>query len=321
MNVLNGLEAVVSSEELDLKSPPPALETVLQPGSSLFASPVRRALERLLKDEAGAPEDPLKQLDLCRSWCLEELDISNENRRDLKAIFRTAEILLREDTERSFSYHPGLLQAMWRRPTLEYGFGQLPCMPETTQRRLQMAEPGAQSRCLILGDDDLMGLCWSLMYEQPCDVFEIDQRLLSFYRDLSPKGLQFYERDLTRGLPAEFHGKYDIIYTDPMYGKAGFDMFLTCCSQGLSDAPSARLFLNTRPDLIEDGESLPQRLQAVGLCLARKHPSFSRYRLPDVTRRLALESLNSVPLPRFFLRGLLKVPYYYSDLLEVARLK
>ena len=81
-----------------------------------------------------------------------------------------------------------------------------------------------------------------------------------------------------------------------------------------------RHFLNTRPDLIEEGHRLEERLAQVGLHIVQQFPSFSRYRFPQETRRRALQSLSVVDLPRWFLRGLLKVPYYYSDLMEIARL-
>ena len=105
-----------------------------------------------------------------------------------------------------------------------------------------------------------------------------------------------------------------------MYGRNGMDMFLTCCAQGLSTSAHARLFLNTRPDLIEGGEKLEERLSSVGLGVLSHRQNFSRYRLPERTRRMALDALRPSGLPRYLLRALLKVPYYYSDLLEVARL-
>jgi hypothetical protein len=323
-NVLSGLEVVVEPRELELSGTPDSRSVFCGKSAENIGSHVIRAVDRLTTAHCGAepPPDALERLTLCRTRCLEALEPDSEAHRDLKALFQTAEYLLREDTDREFNYLSGLLSTMWRRPNLEYGFGQLPCMPETTQRRVAQAEPflAPDSRGLILGDDDLMGLCWGLMYDQPCDVFELDQRLLDFYQSCATEGLAYHQRDLTRGLPTEFHGLYDVIFTDPMYGKAGMDMFLKCCAQGLSKSPRARLFLNTRPDLIEEGDRLTERLANLGLHISKRTPGFSRYRFPDETRRLALDSLRATHLPRSFLRGLLKVPYYYSDLLEVVRI-
>jgi branched-chain polyamine synthase A-like protein len=323
-NVLTGRDIVVSPEVLDSVNHCSRNDSVFSDECPNHGAHVVRAVDRLLKSHPreALPSDALERFTLCRSRCLEELEISPETKRDLRAVFRTAETFLREDTERQFDYTDGLLQVLWQRPNLEYALGQLPCMPETTQRRVSVAQPFLKddSRCLILGDDDLMGLCWGLMYEQDCDVFELDQRLLDFYEGQPREGLSFHQRDLTQGLPGEFHGLYDIIFTDPMYGRQGMNMFLLCCSQGLSRSPQARLFLNTRPDLIEDGDRLPERLADLGLRIVKNHSSFSRYRFPEKTRRMALDALSACPLPRYFLRGLLKVPYYYSDLMEVARI-
>ena len=321
-NVLTGQEAVVWPEELGSAH---AQCSVFFPQSpERIGSQVRRAVDRLLKSHTSQalPDDPMERFSLCRSRCLSELELDPQSSRDLQAVFYTAETFLSEDNDREFQYASGLLQAVWQRPKLEYGFGQLPCMPETTQRRVAMAQSylKPKSRCLVLGDDDLMGLCWGLTYQQGCDVFELDQRLLDFYRASPRDTLTFYQRDLTQGLPDEFHGLYDIIFTDPMYGRQGMNMFLLCCAQGLSRSEQARLFLNTRPDLIEDGDRLVERLAEVGLRVVRHHRGFSRYRLPEQTRRMALDALGACPLPRYFLRGLLKVPYYYSDLLEISRL-
>ncbi|MFA5505280.1 MAG: bis-aminopropyl spermidine synthase family protein [Vulcanimicrobiota bacterium] len=283
-----------------------------------------RALERVLKEwGAEVPSGPVERLELCCRHCLERLARQDEVARDLKAVFRTARAFLSEPEDRTFEFLPGLLPSAWQRPSLEYGFGQLPCMPESTQRRVSLAREhlSSESRGLVLGDDDLMGLGWGLAYEQPCDIFELDQRILEFYGKLNLSvGLTFHQRDLTLGLPEEFHGKYDFIFTDPMYGKEGMNMFLLCCSQGLSHSGRSRLFLSTRPDLIEEGERLPERLAAVDLRIVQTHRNFSRYKLPEQTRRLALESLRPSGLPRYLLRALLKVPYYYSDLLEVSRI-
>ena len=58
----------------------------------------------------------------------------------------------------------------------------------------------------------------------------------------------------------------------------------------------------------------------MGLRIQSHRRNFSRYKLPDRTRRMALDALRPTGLPRYLLRGLLKVPYYYSDLLEVVRI-
>ena len=318
------LENVVTGEQLQV-APEQLLDTLklYRPLPMPSTTPLLRAVDRVLREwslEGGS--SPLERLTDCQQHCFDKAVLEGDLGRDLRGVFQTALAFLEEPSDRSFAFNQEFLQAIWLRPTLEFQFGQLPCMPESTQRRIELARPylQPQSRALILGDDDLMGLCWGQTFEQPCDIFELDQRILDFYADSPVSSLEFHQRDLTQGLAEAYHGKYDFIFTDPMYGKDGMDMFLTCCSQGLSFSDHARLFLSTRPDLIEAGDQLEERLRSVGLRVQSHHRNFSRYKLPDRTRRMALDALRPTGLPRYLLRGLLKVPYYYSDLLEVVRI-
>lgn len=244
--------------------------------------------------------------------------------RDLRSLFSHYRTFMARDasSQQGYQFAPGFLSASRERPLPLEEFAQLPCMPHTTQERVLLAEPclGAESRCLVLGDDDLIGLHWGLTRPQSCDVFELDQALLDFLQ-ASDLGLSLHTRDLTEGLPAEFHGLYDVIYTDPMYTRAGWDMFAMCCSQGLSSSPRARVFLTTRPDLIEDGDLLEQRLAEVGLKILKRTPDFSRYNLPALTRRKALLELQRSGLSIQLLQGLMEIPYLYTEMLELGRVK
>jgi hypothetical protein len=325
---LNGkplLENVLTGEALQA-APEQLLEiqkVLRSPDQAQLNTPLLRAVDRVLRQwSVETDASPSERLEICRQYCFKKAVFEGDIERDLRGVFNTALAFLQEPTDRSFTFNQKFLQSVWRRPTLEFHFGQLPCMPESTQRRIEQATPYLQpeSRALILGDDDLMGLCWGQTFDKPCDIFELDQRILDFYADSPVEGLEFHQRDLTKGLAEPYHGRYDIIFTDPMYGKDGMDMFLTCCSQGLSNSNQARLFLSTRPDLIEAGDKLEERLRSVGLRVHAHHRDFSRYKLPERTRRMALDALRPSGLPRYLLRGLLKVPYYYSDLLEVARI-
>ena len=319
-NVVTGKKLLVPPADIHQAL---AASELAQDDLKRWEAPLLRSVDRAMREWSLHSEaSPLQKLDQCREHCLSTVTLTGELERDLKAVFQTASAFLGEPTDRRFDFNPEFLTEIWRRPSLEFQYGQLPCMPETTQRRIELAEPHLrdESRGLILGDDDLMGLCWAAKTSRPCDIFEIDQRIVAFYSERKRSTLQVHQRDLTKGLPDEFHGLYDFIFTDPMYGRSGMDMFLTCCAQGLSTSPQARLFLSTRPDLIEGGEKLEERLASVGLKVLSHRQNFSRYRLPEQTRRMALDALRPSGLPRYLLRALLKVPYYYSDLLEVARL-
>jgi hypothetical protein len=105
-----------------------------------------------------------------------------------------------------------------------------------------------------------------------------------------------------------------------MYNEEGMNMFLRCCSDGLSANKQATVYLTTRPELIEGAERFGNRLQEVGLRLNKVHRHFSRYRLPDHTRQLAFAELKGSGLPLQLLWTLLNVPYYYADMLELKKI-
>lgn len=243
---------------------------------------------------------------------------SAEPVRDLKALFDHLRTHLAQDCQRSdgFPYLSGFLSATAGRPLALDEYAQLPCMPASTQRRALLAEPllDAESRCLVLGDDDLVGLFWNMRMGSPCDVFELDPALLDFLKPrVGEKALHC--RDLTEGLPAEFHHRYDVIFTDPMYTREGWDLFLQCCREGIKETEKARVFLTTRPDLIEDGDKLLERLTAVGFQVDWREPNFSRYSIPQSTRRKAFANLRPSGVSPQLLQGLLQIPYLYSEML------
>lgn len=241
---------------------------------------------------------------------------TEEHVRDLKALFDHLRTHLEQDCQSADGYHykPGFLSATAGRPLPLDEFAQLPCMPATTQRRALLA--GAdKERCLVLGDDDLVSLFWSQQMDSPCDVLELDPALLDFLRPRLRDEVELHCRDLTEGLPPEFHHRYDAIFTDPMYTREGWDLFLLCCRQGLAPSPEARVYLTTRPDLIEGGEQILERLARLGFEVEWREANFSRYSIPLATRRKAFASLRPSGVSPQLLQGLLQIPYLYSEML------
>jgi hypothetical protein len=221
----------------------------------------------------------------------------------------------------TFSYAKGLLSESAGRPLPREDYEQQPCLPETSQRRIEKARPhlSDDSRCLILGDDDLLSLYWSRWVENPCDVFELDEELIQFLSPRLAGHVKLHPRDLTEGLPDEFRGRYHLIFTDPMYERTGMDLFLKCCSTGLSDNPRARVFFTTRPDMIEDGEQLEQRMANVGLSIEEKYLNFSRYRLPDFYRRKLIRGFHQAGISPQIVQGFCQIPFLYADLFVLKR--
>lgn len=75
---------------------------------------------------------------------------------------------------------------------------------------------------LIIGDDDLMGLCFS-KFCNPLEVFivDVDERLINHIKKEKTRldlNLSIKRYDIREELPGELRGKYDIFYTNPPYG-------------------------------------------------------------------------------------------------------
>lgn len=242
---------------------------------------------------------------------------------DFLALLDHVRTFLREDAPDPgpFLFPPGYLSLTAGRPLPRYDYEQQPCMPATTVKRVQQATGrlSSDSRGLILGDDDLIGLYWSGQLTHPADVFELDTELITFLEPHLRDGVSIRKRDLTKGLPEEFCGLYDVVFTDPMYRADGMDLFMLCAASGLSSNPDARVYFSTRPDLIQRGGVFAERLAEAGLVIETRIPNFSRYRMPDFSRKLILRDFRTWQAPLQLVEGLLQVPYFYADLFVLKK--
>jgi hypothetical protein len=276
--------------------------------------------------------DPLERLDLVSELVVEQLRavaprVDRWKRRsgvdDFRALVDHVKTFLREDAADAgiFEFPEGYLSATAGRPLPRYDYEQQPCMPATTVNRVLEATRGLKdgSRGLILGDDDLIGLYWSQRVERPADVFELDTELIEFLRPQLSERVSIRERDLTHGLPEEFVGQYDVVFTDPMYRADGMDLFMLCAASGLSDDPEARVYFSTQPDLIQDGKRLEERLAEAGLAVERRLPNFSRYPMPDFARKLIMRDFLAWQAPAQLVDGMLAIPYFYADLFVLKK--
>lgn len=238
---------------------------------------------------------------------------------DFSALVEHVRTFLSEDAgdAGAFRFPDGYLSSTSGRPLPRYDYEQQPCMPATTANRVEKALSGGGhpgSRALVLGDDDLIGLFWSREVRRPADVFELDTELIEFLRPQLAEAATIHQRDLTHGLPEEFHGLYDVVFTDPMYRADGMDLFMLCAASGLSDHPDARVYFSTRPDLIQEGGRLEERLAQAGLAIESRLPNFSRYPMPDFARKLIMRDFMAWNAPAQLVDGLLGIPYFYADL-------
>ncbi|MFA5505281.1 MAG: bis-aminopropyl spermidine synthase family protein [Vulcanimicrobiota bacterium] len=306
------------------------IEAEARPSTSRM-EPLLNALDRYLLLEMGFRKTEIREafpdgpsrLKKIRSHLSEQVVegayLPHVLRRDLNAMLDHVATFLAEESEPSpgpFRFSPGFVEGTAGRPLPREDYEQQPCMPITSQKRIETARellsPG--SRTLILGDDDLLSLYWSMHMEQPCDVFELDQALLDFLKPRLAGHLTLHARDLTLGLPTEFHGKYEVVFTDPMYEENGMNLFMKCCADALSDSPGARVLFTTRPDMIDAGDRFEERLAAVGLEIEKVEKDFSRYRLPDFYRRKLITGFGQHGISANLVMGLTQIPYLYADL-------
>lgn len=298
------------------------------------------AVDRFLAERQGLSRrrllalqpDPWQRLEQLREVVCEQLRlvaprVDQWRRRsgvdDFCALLDHVLIFLREDADDPgpMTFPQGYLSATAGRPLPRYDYEQQPCMPATTVARVQECHQGRSqvSRALILGDDDLIGLLWSHRRLGPADIFELDTELIAFLEPQLGSDTSVRQRDLTHGLPEEFHGQYDVVFTDPMYRADGMDLFMLCAASGLKPETSARVYFSTRPDLIQEGKRFEERLQQAGLVIERRLPNFSRYPMPDFARKLILRDFLAWQAPPQLIDGLLRIPYFYADLFVLRR--
>ena len=192
----------------------------------------RKAIREQFPDDVAKLHELKKYL---AGEVVQDSYLPNVLNRDLNAMLDHVESFLSGHRE-PFRFRPGFVKQTAGRPLPREDYEQQPCMPETSQRRVEMARGllGPDSRALILGDDDLLSVYWSHFLSQECDVFELDQELIDFLTPRLSGHVSIKARDLTLGLPEEFHGLYDVVFTDPMYEESGMNLFMRCCSDALS---------------------------------------------------------------------------------------
>lgn len=319
LNFLKEADILVPTDQASLEAD--RLATSLVAAVDKFISEKRGTSRRKVGEQVPNPEERFQLgLELAKEALVEQHD---EFGTDLENIFEHSINFYHQEvsSDRGFQHDLEFLKRCWGRPNLSDKYAQLPCLPETTQRRVDLGVTGSASNCLVLGDDDLVSLLWAIQSDSEVHTFELDPRLVDFLESQSLENLKVFQRDLAEGLPEEHRGKYDRIYSDPTYTRKEMDMFLKCCAQGLSQSDGARVFLTTRPQLIEDGAQLPERLESLGLSIVAQHKNFSRYPLPQHVRSLTLQKLKTSGISRHLLISLLQVPFYYADMLELKRLE
>ena len=204
------------------------------------------------------------------------------------------------------------------RPERNGEFAQQLCTLHTSLDRVRHIQERfpAPAKFLTLGDDDLMSLALSRIPGYEVDVFEIDRSLVRFIKKRKPDTVRVFSRDLTNGLPAEFHHLYDAVLADPPYDAAGMSWFVRCCSQGLKRNSSSRLYLSTYPDLLESSEQFVEEFGKNGLELKQTTEYFNRYPFPTETHDITSVGLRNLGYHPELVSVIMSVPYLYAHLFE-----
>lgn len=204
------------------------------------------------------------------------------------------------------------------RPERNGDFAQQLCTLHTSLERARLIQERfpAPANFLTLGDDDLMSLALTQKPGYTVDVFEIDRSLVRFIKKRKSDSVRVFSRDLTTGLPEEFHGLYDAVLADPPYNADGMAWFIQCCSQALKRNQSSRLYLSTYPDLLEDSELFFAEFPKNGLSLQKTTECFNRYPFPAETHDITSAGLRGLGFHPALVNTLMSLPYLYAHLFE-----
>lgn len=155
----------------------------------------------------------------------------------------------------------------------------------TAKRALLMAENGDlyRKKILFLGDDDLTSIACALL--EPgvsINVLEIDRRLVSLIKEQAQAkrlSIRVKEFDLTKDLPREYLGKFDVVFTDPPYTPSGVGLFINQGILALKNSSSSRVYLcyGTSDKARERELVIQQIINERGLLIKSKLHAFNRY--------------------------------------------
>jgi hypothetical protein len=140
---------------------------------------------------------------------------------------------------------------------------------------------------LLLGDDDLISLAIALVVRDfgsarsvaELAVLDVDDAVIDFLRGrLAACGFPVVclQRDLREALPADLHGRFDTVVTDPPYTVEGARLFLTRAAEALSGVGGSVFFSfgSRRPGASFE---VQQEISALGFAIRRLQPDFNEY--------------------------------------------
>ncbi|MDI6860808.1 MAG: bis-aminopropyl spermidine synthase family protein [Caldisericia bacterium] len=144
-----------------------------------------------------------------------------------------------------------------------------------------------KKKILILGDDDLMGILFSLSnITDEIVVLEIDKRIVDFINEIKKEyklnNLTAYEYDAREKLPEKFVDKFDTFFTDPVETVEGLLIFVSRTLASLKGKGNAGYFGLT--SIESNGEKwlkIQKSLNEMNLVITDIVRNFSFYELGD----------------------------------------
>ena len=164
---------------------------------------------------------------------------------------------------------------------------QCPATVGTTMRRLRLLlanENIKERKLLLLGDDDLLSVAINAAEPSAsCTVIDLDVRLLARIERWSQPGCeQLLCHDLRSELPVELQQRFDVVFTDPPYTRAGQLLFLKRAITALRPVRGSSLYLCSSKFYLDDEKvaGIVAAARSGGLQLKSSYENFNRYRAP-----------------------------------------
>ncbi len=200
-------------------------------------------------------------------------------------------------------------------------FHQQPCAAQTALARAALirskVQPGSRIACL--GDDDFTSLALASRLSNDITVVDLDENVLSIIRDLAAEAsypISCRIADLTRPLPADLDGGFDVVLTDPPYDFDQMMPFLEAAESVLrrsAASTSFLLFCCCIPMIRNQWPAFLEWVKSRGLTLENVTRGFNEY--PKTTRvRFLSLAMGILCWGCSTARQVLSLPHVYSDL-------
>jgi hypothetical protein len=204
---------------------------------------------------------------------------------------------------------------------------QLPCTQGTAAQRVQKALDlfSHHSKILLLGDDDFVSIELAEAGFRNITAIDIDKKIISNIGKIADeRGLKvrLAIHDLRKPVPNELMDDYDLVFFDPEYSAAGFELFLSAALNFTRGHPHTLFFtsihlMSLMPDGITKAVAL---LNNAGVEVVEFYQGFNIYPAPARIRSLIhLVNKHVIGSKELGIDGY-TFPYFLSDALLLRKI-